>query len=81
MRLVSLRKLEIPHLSPLPLPRGEAEQMLSNSQLTNTTRRGSLERSDVAPAPLKLLPDDAEKRRVGQRGQWKRSLCFANGDD
>ena len=36
---------------------------------------------DVASAPLKLLPDHAEERCIGQRGQWKRFLCSANGDD
>ena len=38
-------------------------------------------RSDVAPAPLKLLPDYTEERCVGQRGQWKRFPCFADGDE
>src|SRR6266576_4739593 len=37
-------------------------------------------RSDVAPAPLELLPDYTEERCVGQRGQWKRFSCFADGD-
>ena len=38
-------------------------------------------RSNVAPAPLKLLPDYTEERCVGQRGQWKRFPCFADGDE
>src|SRR4029077_12937816 len=38
-------------------------------------------RLDVAPAPLKLLPDHTEERCIGQRGQWKSFLCSANGDD
>src|SRR6266513_1993379 len=40
-----------------------------------------LRRSDVASAPLKLLPDHAEERCIGQRGQWKRFLCLTDGDD
>src|SRR5947207_10723012 len=38
-------------------------------------------RLNVAPAPFKLLPNYAEERCVGQRGQWKRFLCLADGDD
>src|SRR5678816_2086521 len=38
-------------------------------------------RSDVAAAPLELLPDYTEERCVGQGGQWKRFPCFADGDD
>jgi len=38
-------------------------------------------RSDVAPAPLELLPDYTEERCIGQRGQWKRFPCFADRDD
>ena len=40
-----------------------------------------LDRSDVASAPLELLPDYAEERCVGQGRQWKRSSCFADGDE
>src|SRR5207249_7003995 len=40
-----------------------------------------LRRSDVAPAALKLLPDDTEERCVGQGGKWKRFSCFADGDE
>jgi hypothetical protein len=40
-----------------------------------------LGRSDVAPAPLELLPDYTEERCVGQGGQWKRFPCFPDGDE
>ena len=40
-----------------------------------------MRRSDVAPAPLELLPDYAEERCVGQGGQWKGLPCFADGDE
>jgi len=40
-----------------------------------------LGRSNVAPAPLKLLPDYTEEGCVGQGGQWKRFPCFADGDE
>ena len=40
-----------------------------------------MRRSDVAPAPLELLPDYAEERCVGQGGQWKRFPCFPDGDE
>src|SRR6266480_5339048 len=45
------------------------------------THKIGVRRLNVAPAPLKLLPNYAEERCVGQRGQWKRFLCFADGDD
>src|SRR3989442_15066283 len=38
-------------------------------------------RSDVASAPLELLPNYAEERRVGQRRQWERFLCFPDRDN
>ena len=38
-------------------------------------------RSDVAPAPLKLLPDYAEERSIWQRGQRKRFPCPTDGDN
>src|SRR5215475_3032298 len=38
-------------------------------------------RSDVAPAPLKLLPDYAEERSIRQGSQWKRFLPFADSND
>ena len=40
-----------------------------------------MRRSDVAPAPLKLLPDYTEERCVGQGGQWKRFPCPTDGDN
>src|SRR5215472_17652908 len=54
---------------------------LSESPGRRVARSPEKVRSDVAPAPLELLPDYAEERCVGQRSQWKRLSCLADGDD
>src|SRR6476646_5322588 len=50
-------------------------------QHASRVRSLEMHRSDVAPAPFKLLPDYTKERSIGQRRQWKRFLCFADGDD
>src|SRR5258705_12676501 len=64
---------------PLPIkssrPRGRCHQVAA---ATAPQKRGP---SDVAPAPLKLLPDYAEERSIRQRGQRKRFPCPTDGDN
>src|SRR4030095_13420687 len=77
-------------------PSGKLKRFMSNADYQVSTKRTKKKnpssvrwitcneigcRSDVAPAPLKFLPDYAGERRGGQRGQWKRFLCFADGHD
>src|SRR5436190_13282859 len=56
-------------------------QRKKNRLSTPALTKSGLRRLNVAPAPFKLLPNYAKERCVWQRGQWKRFLCFPDGDD
>src|SRR3982750_585007 len=67
--------------------RGTAQEVreFPTAKQRSSGRRGErsteVDGSDVAPAPLQLLPDYGKERCVGQRGQRKGFLRLANGDD